>query len=419
MITRKPGVGDWTWTAWLLLLLNALLAAYVVFILHPMETAIFSDMKGYFLRAEQIAKGHYDLHHFFQPIGYPLWMSFWRELAGGEWVLLKLSHVMLVTLSAFLGWRTARLVVPPKLAIAVLFLLCLHIQWLALASYALSETLFTFFITGLIWSSVRWAVNDQKRDAMLAGMFFGLGFYVKGSAVFFPPVLLVWSLLRAHHQKKSLRNTVGHLAIMGVCALAVALSHGVFSQINYGQFKLGAEAGGLNFVEGKCPEKHNIDNEGAHWLSPLHNYLGETLEKHWDVPFSNQAYYWRQGWECVKSNPAVMLTSVRYIYYLFTGNPLWPVGAREAFYEGWFTVVVLPLLLIGLLTASRHWDQPIFVPALLLLSLFLVVWIFKSELRFRVPFDAIVMIYAVLGARTLWLGLRQTDSLIASPEKIP
>ena len=45
------------------------------------------------------------------------------------------------------------------------------------------------------------------------------------------------------------------------------------------------------------------------------------------------------------------------------------------------------------------------VPALLLLSLFLVAWIFKSELRFRVPFDAVIMIYAVLGARTVWLGL--------------
>ena len=40
--------------------------------------------------------------------------------------------------------------------------------------------------------------------------------------------------------------------------------------------------------------------------------------------------------------------------------------------------------------------------------LFLVGWIFKSELRFRVPFDASVMIYAVLGAKTVWTGLRRT-----------
>lgn len=425
MITRRqypfPRLPDyfWSWIPWILLLLNALLTTWVVFSLHPMETAIFSDMRGYVHRAQQIMNGNYDLIHFFQPVGYPLWIAFWRGVAEGEWGLLKLSHVILVTLSVFLGWRTARYILPDKLAIAALFLLTFHIQWWALASYALAETLFTFLITALTWSLVRWAANSRKRDAMLIGLFFGLAFYVKGSAVFFPPVLLVWSLLRSFHCKTSFRNTLIHLVIMGVCALAIALGHGVFSQIKYGQFKLGADAGGLNFVEGKCPAKYNFDNEGASWLSPLHNYLGETEEKHWDVPFSDQAYYWRQGWECIKENPTVMLTSFRYVYYLFAGNPLWPVGAQEAFYEGWFTVVILPLFLIGLLTASRHWDQPVLVPALLLLSLFLVAWVFKSELRFRVPFDAIIMIYAVLGARTLWLGLCQAGQVSSRTEQMP
>ena len=79
-------------------------------------------------------------------------------------------------------------------------------------------------------------------------------------------------------------------------------------------------------------------------------------------------------------------------------------------------MVILPLMIIGLLVAFRHWDKPVMVPALLLLSLFIAVWLFKSELRFRVPFDAIIMIYAAVGARTVWLALRQTNPLSTTPD---
>ena len=393
------------WSPRMLLALNVVLTTWVVFFLHPMETAIYSDMNEYVYRADQITNGLYDLNHFFQPIGYTLWIACLRYLDGGGWALLKLSHVMLVLLSVYFGWQTACMLLPARWDIAVLFLLSTNIQWIQLASYALSETLYTFLVTTLLWSTVRWAIYSQRRDAVLVGLLFGLGFFVKGSAVFFPPLLLLWSMIRVARYRLSLQPTLPHLLVMGACAMAIALAHGAYSQITYGQFKLGADAGGLNFIEGKCPAKHNFDNTGYSWLSPLHLYLGETEQKHWDVPFSDQAYYWEQGWECIKDNPVVVLTSLRYIYYLFTGNPLWPNAEQGKYYEAWFTVVILPVFIIGLLAACRQWDKPVMVPALLLLSLFLVAWIFKSELRFRVPFDVVIMIYAVLGARTVWLTL--------------
>lgn len=397
----------WKWLPWLLLVLNAVLTVWVVFFLHPMETAIFSDMKEYVLRADQVSDGLYDLNHFFQPIGYSLWIVLWRYLDAGGWELLKLTHVLLVVLSVYFGWQTARMLLPGKWDLAVLFLLSTNIQWIQLAGYALSETLFTFLLTTLLWGAVRWMKYGLMRDAVLVGFLFGLGFFVRGAAVFFPPVLLLWSIICVLRRQQPFRPTIIHLLVMGGCALMIALAHGTYSQLKYGQFKLGADAGGLNFVEGKCPAKHNFDNTGYSWLSPLHYYLGETDEKHWDVPFSDQAYYWRQGWECVRQDPFVLITSVRYIYYLFAGNPLWPHAEQGKYYELWFKVIIVPLFVVGLIVACRRRDQPIIMPALLLLSLFLVAWIFKSELRFRVPFDAAIMIYAVLGARTVWLGLSQ------------
>jgi len=387
--------------------MNMVLTTWVVFFLHPMETAIFSDMNMYVLRAEQLSNGLYDLAHFFQPIGYSLWIYLLRHLDSGGWELLKFTHVLLVFFSVYFGWLTARMLLPEKWAVTVLFLLSTNVQWIQLSAYILSETLFTFLLTILMWSVVRWVKYNQLQDAVLVGLLFGVGFFVKGSAVFFPPILLLWSIICALRHSRQWYPAIPHLLIMGGVALAIALVHGTCSYFTYGQFKLGADAGGLNFVEGKCPAKHNFDNTGYSWLSPLHYYIGETEEKHWDVPFSDQAYYWRQGWECVKNDPFVLVSSTRYIYYLFAGNPLWPYADQGKYYELWFKVVIVPLFIIGMLVACRHWQQPIIMPALLLLSLFLVAWIFKSELRFRVPFDAAVMIYAVLGARTVWTGLQR------------
>ena len=398
-----------TVTAWVpaaLLLANALFTAWVVFYLHPMETAIFSDMAGYVRRAIEIDHGHFDPIHFFQPIGYTLWVAIWRRAAGGGWWLLKLTHVALVWMSVYLGWRTARRLLPARWDLLALLLMSAQIQWWALASFALSETLYTFLITLLLWSAVRWAEKPDRRFAAVVGLAFAAGFYVKGSAALFPLLLGGWAVARTAPHPSALPRIAGHLVIMGAVALSVALAHGTFAYTKYGQFKLGADAGGLNFVEGKCPSKHNFDNVGYSWLSPLFYYLGETETKHWPVPFSNQSYYWREGWKCVRDDPMVLATSGRYVYYLFAGNPLWPVETvrhvAERLYEALFATVIVPLFAIGMLASFRRWRTPLVVPALLYLALILAVWIFKSELRFRVPFDAITMIYASLGAASVW-----------------
>jgi len=392
----------------------------VVFHVHPPETAVFSDMGGYVQRAFEITHGHFDPIHFFQPIGYSLWIALCRWAAGGGWWLLKLSHVALVSSSIYLGWRTARRLLPRRFDLLALFLMCIHFQWIALASFALSETLFTFFVTLLMWSAVAWSAKPTLRLAALVGVAFAAGFYVKGSAAAFPPLLVAWAIARALPATASLRRLAPHFVVMGSAAIFVAGLHGAFAYAKYGQFKLGADAGGLNFVEGKCPSKHNFDSAGYHWLSPLFAYLGETESKHWPVPFSNQSYYWREGWKCVHADPAVLLTSFRYVYYLFAGNPLWPVEDRrshveERVYETFFARVVVPFFVVGIIAALCRWRTPLAVPALIYLALFVTAWLFKSELRFRVPFDAITMLYASLGAAVAWNALRRVAAIARAP----
>jgi 4-amino-4-deoxy-L-arabinose transferase-like glycosyltransferase len=374
-----------------------------------MEQGIYSDMSGYDRRAGEISRGEYSLRfHFFQPIGYSLWLALCRWLAGGEWWLIKLTHVAMVWLSVFLGWRVARRILPPNWDLLALVFLSLHAQWWALAGFALAETLYTFLITVLLWSTVRWVERPGVLHAAIAGLSFGLAFFVKGTAAFFPIFLGLWCLVQVVRGRAPLKSTMAHLAVMGLCASTVAVAHGSFALAKYGQFRISADAGALNFVEGKCPWKDNTDGK-LRWLSPLFNQLGEREKKVWDVPFSNQPYYWRQGWQCIKDDPLVLVTSLRYIYYLYAGNRLFPVVPHRKLsdaYEAWIASVIFPLTMIGLFVALRRRERPATVAALLYLSLFAAVWVFKSELRYRVPFDAITMIFAALGAMAVLAGVR-------------
>jgi hypothetical protein len=184
-----------------------------------------------------------------------------------------------------------------------------------------------------------------------------------------------------------------------------------FTKWAYNQWQWGPTAGALNFVEGKCPSKNNSDSAGAGWMSPLFVTLKETAAKKWDRPFTDQAYFWKAGANCVKENPWVMVESLRYINYLFYGNSTWPVAGSDIdfLYKIWapiFEWILLPLALIGAWAFSRRQnshspksDSKSFneVCALLVLTIFFTVYIFKSENRFRVPFDGIFLMWSSLG----------------------
>ena len=398
------------WLPVLSLSANAAVTAWLVFYVHPMQSAIYSDMFAYVRRATEIEAGVHDPYHFFQGIGYPLWVAALKHLAGGRWWLLQFSHVVLVTLSVYLGWRVARRLLPGRWDLAALVLMSAQIQWWALASFALSEMLYTFLVTLLLWCTVRWVETASTRFAAAAGMTFAVGFFVKASVAPFPLLLALWTIARLRSNRQALVRGAAQLAVMGCVALAVALAHGSWAYAKYGHFKLGADAGALNFVEGKCPGKRNFDLTGSSYMSPLFYALGETREKRWDASFLDTAYFWREGWKCIRENPLVLITSGRYVFYLFAGNPLWPLEfprthAAERAYETAFALVVFPLFALGMAAAMRAWKTALAVPALLYLALFVTVWIFKSELRLRVPFDAITMIYASYGAAIAWRWL--------------
>jgi hypothetical protein len=193
--------------------------------------------------------------------------------------------------------------------------------------------------------------------------------------------------------------------VAAFCAGAafVVASHAAFTYKRYGHAHISAPTAALNFVEGKCPSKNNYDSEGHGWLSPLFVQLGETQDKHWPRPFDDSKYYFAAGIDCVKHDPWVLVKSVRYVYYLFFDNQMWPPNTSDSdgisrSYSMAYSAFFFPNILLGATLLARRLRRRTALLLTMGLSIVLCSWVFKSELRYRVPFDVVFIPMAVLSA---------------------
>lgn len=339
--------------------------------------------------ADQILAGNWNVHHFFQSIGYPLFISF-LKLSFNDWAL------MLSVIQALASFGTLIFIYKltlksfgEKAALITLIISSFHLPWVIIPGLALPETFFTFLLSLCAWYAYKIVMEETSViNLMIWGTSFILGFWLKGTHVFLAPLFFLGLLV----QKKKM--AIRPVTILGFVLLLGLGIHGYLSYTKIGKIQLSASAGGLNFVEGKCPSKKNQDANGRWWHSPLYTQLNINEFKKWDRPFTDSGYYMLKGLECIKENPLVLIQSVESIPYLFFGNRMWPLSnTRYApllrFYELFFSI----FLIIGLAVMVRECIYSIIsmeqklIWTLPVLSLFLCVYVFKSELRFRVPFD--------------------------------
>lgn len=409
MLYLASPIEDERWKIFSIMVLgiSLLVRFYFVFILSPPQMNLYSDMRAYFSRAVEILNGTYDVAQNFQPLGYTLWSLFLRWLGG--WELLSWIQV-------FASWGTCILIFLIALEyfglVAGLFSLILasvHFPHISFASYHLAESTYTFLLTLALWWILKTLKNEKQWKYFLAGIILMVAFYFKGHHTFFVPIFCLWLLLRDRSQFKT---ALRHVSSMALGCFVVMAPHLVWTKYAYDTPMAGPSAGALNFVEGKCPWKKNKDSTGRSWMSPLFSQTGEAVSKKWSRPFTDQSYFWREGLKCVQENPKVMLTSFRYIYYLFAGNQLWPAGFNQTFsnfYELWTPIyffLLLPMSLLAFILLSRDGSIVHRVFTILLLSVFLTVYVFKSENRFRVPFDTLLIVWSGYSLSWLWIKFR-------------
>lgn len=398
-----------------LLLAALFLRFWFVFILSPPELSLFSDMGSYFQRAWEIDHGIFELNQLFQPVGFTLWSLWIRKLGGFElfnWAQVFFSWGTVLVIYLMVRQHFGKIV-----GLIALVMAGAHIPQAAMSVLHMAETAYAFLITLTLWSLLNVLKNKKLSGFFIVGFLLSLSFYFKGNHAFFIPAFSLWLL---YQERKTLSQGFKKVFILALGCLVVVLPHLVWTGLHYEKPHLGPTAGALNFVEGKCPAKDNEDSGGSRWMSPLFGITGETAFKKWDRPFTDQSFFWKEGLKCVQDNPYVLVSSLRFVYYLFGGNVLWPVveTSTKSWYMTWekfFNYILLPLTLLGVLSFSRKPDVFNEVCCLMMFTLFFTVWFFKSENRFRVPFDAILIMWGSVGCS--WLIFKVQELILRLRQK--
>ena len=402
-----------SWLPALLLASAAELRYEIIFDLHRAEEHAFSDAGNYLQHGLSIAAGHFWIGQTFQGIGYPVLLAAAFKLGGSDrYLVAYLMQFAASLLTVLLGWRATARLLGEKRGLWALAILAFHVPFLTLSGFFMAETSFGLGVTTLFYLLARYPFPWRWPTGFAMGVIHMASAAVKGLNSFFAPLLLVWGLGHAwrlglftgarRDLRLAWRRLVGPLVAFALGSAAFAIPQGWLTAKLYGSFMLSAPTGALNLVEGKCPEKLNRDSTGAYWLSPLFAQLGETKEKRWPRPFTDQGYFWRAGLDCIRANPRVLLTSFRYDYFLFSGNELWPPNMTRFSglshrYAILFALLFVPGILIGLGRAFRQPFATRALPYLPALSILLCAWALKSEMRYRVPFDCYFIALGIAG----------------------
>jgi hypothetical protein len=428
---REPLSRRLKWLCVGLIAAGAGLRLFAIFRWNPLEDALYSDMASYAAHAQMLMAGSIQESHFFQSIGFPVWVAALRTLADGDYVVVKLASLLMSTLTFVLAWRAAARVMPERLAVVVLAAGAFHFPWIFFSSLLMAETPFALLLTALFYLLCANRFPWAPRIGVLAGVLFAVAMLVKGTHALFGPLLAAWVALWCWHQRSRAGVTwralldgggKGFAAFCVGVAIVLVLQAAVTLRY-YGQVRLTAHAGALNFVEGKCPWKNNADSAGAGWHSPLFVQLEELTARRWPKPFTDSAYFWVEGWKCIAEDPLVLLTSVRYIHYLFFDNQLWPANVSRwrvlnRWHQTYFAWLLFPGILAFVLYRARHPLSPDTVPFLVGAAVVACVWFFKGEMRFRIPFDAVFLVMAMLGwiriGPAIWPGLTMQRLAVGS-----
>jgi len=372
---------------------------------HPIRDSLYSDMGNYTAIADQLHSGPWRATHFFQPIGFPSIVLVFKSVFSDWSNTLGLFQVAISTATVWLVSHGARRAFGPQVGLLTAAVAAFHVPWVFLATVALPETTFTFLLSVLSWVTVKVLERGSTGWSLLWGLVFYATFIVKGSHGFFGPLFLLGVLT----WKSWSRDVVTKIAVpVSAIVGAGLLLHGALTYRAIGAFEMVPTEGGLNFVEGKCPYKRNVDSTGRRWFSPLYHQLGRTEAKRWDRPFTDHRYFMSEGLKCIRDNPLVLATSLEGIPFLFVGNTLWPASQfATAPLTRAYDLVFGLWLIVGLATGyrllwrrSQRW--PTFIAwALPFIGLCLTVYIFKSEIRFRVPFDVWLIPVAMSG----WMAM--------------
>ncbi len=400
------------WTSWIVGGLARLLYIEVV---HPATHFMFSDMWGYAERGRHFFDGSTKtIADTIYPPGASIFFGLLFNL-DPAWNLSSIAQWLLSLGVMGLSWSLARRLYGNTVAVVTLALLALYLPLFHYAALFLAENPFTFLML-LTLRLFICAIDATTRQTALAwataaGLSAGVAAAFK-TTIFGPLAVLglIYAAYAVKHRKPFL-VPVSAAVVAGVALLLVPMSLRC-TELAEGHFCLAATNGPMNILQGHYGHKFMFN-----WHDPARNYFfhfgSPTAPLHGytdSVDLQFGAYDSAANLKLVRAYIAehpwdALLQSFSNALDLFDGTTLWPQATLLRHDAGaWFQRVFWWLVLLPAaarivlrwrptmdLTRDSLREWLLLAPVLGLMAL---AFIAEGEVRYRVPFDSLLMILA-------------------------
>lgn len=256
----------------------------------------------------------------------------------------------------------------------------------------LTETPFIFFLLLAIDTTFTLLLQDDVKHWVLLGIALAGTILFRMAVLPFVVLLLLW-IFYNHQTHKLPLKIWQYLIPVGIIIIAV-LPWAVRNYILFDRFMLLESQFGHVFWNSNHPER-DLEFEVA-WVAPIPTELANLNE----VDLTNELA--RQGIQNVLSDPLrfLLLTLNRIkVFFMF-----WP-SADSSPISNLARVlsfgVFLPFMLYGLLISLRQWKKCLILYLFLVIHLgvYLISWVM---IRYRIPADTVLLVFAGLGLSDLY-----------------
>ncbi len=334
---------------------------------------------------------------------YPFFLGLLFALSGGNITAIRILQILLSLLIFPLLYRFLKKIGTGKqVAITALGLYALYPAFIYLPYRLLTENLFILLL--MLFSLVFIRYRNIK-DCIFCGVLSGLLALTRPMFLLYPFFSLVYLFF---HREKSLRRTVRDFSIISVFMLVTIMPWTIRNYKLWGGFCLITTNSGntiminnndfLFDIKGPAPQNRVFRMEKLHPDFMPGTELWESMnELERDRELQKRTFDW------IRNNPVsfIRLIPVKlWSFWHYSQNPQTPeikksvqdIGSALSY------LVLLPFMFYGFLISFRFMRFPDQLYPVSLLALFLCTTIiFGGSLRFRLPFDLFLIIWASMG----------------------
>jgi len=334
---------------------------------------------------------------------YSLYVAAVYAIAGHHPLVARLIQVMLSGLQIWFVYRIGARVFGEWVGLIAAALTAVYAYFIFFNATLMTQTFYIIAVLAAIDLTLALMENPTRRKWILLGITLGIGALLRQTLLIFAPLLFASIILTRRWQIRW-RDALIAIVVIG----AFILPWTVYNYFTFHDFLLLNSNGGYWFYSSNHP------NQGTNFNQSYAASLPDDL-KGLGEPAIDRALY-RQGLEFIVADPVrfIQLSLSRVDdYFWFTPSEQSSLTSNLA--RIFSFALYLPFMLYGLWLSRHRWRVciPLYLYVAFDTMLCLTTW---AAPRYRLPSDAVLMVFAGLGVFYLIAHLRWLSFL--SPEMV-